>query len=62
MYILEKVINYNNVCIYVCIYVFYLSSIILKILKFLKRRNEKNNYVCVVKYITTYTNYYTTRS
>ena len=35
-------------------------SIILKIYKFLKD-NDKNNYVCDVKYITTYTIYFTTR-
>ena len=35
-------------------------SIILKIYKFLKD-NDKNNYVCDVKYITTYAIYLTTR-
>ena len=45
---------------YVYMYVFNLLSIILKIYKFLKD-NDKNNYVCDVKYITTYTIYLTTR-
>ena len=45
---------------YVCMYVFNLLSVILKIYKFLKD-NDKNKYVCNVKYITTFTIYVTTR-
>ena len=48
------------ISLYVCMYVFNLLSIILKTYKFLKD-NNKNNYVCDVKYITTYTIYLTTR-
>ena len=44
------------VYMYVCMYVFHLPSIILKIYKFLSRRNDNNSYVCDVKYITAYTN------
>ena len=48
------------VCVHVRMHVFNLQSIIVKIYKFLKD-NDKNSYVCDVKYITTYTIYFTTR-
>ena len=37
------------VCMYVCMYVSFLKD------------NDKNNYFCDVKYVTTYTNYFTTK-
>ena len=47
-----------------CSHIFYLPSIRKRmyIHKFLKNPNNKKNYVYDVKYITTYTTYYTTRS
>ena len=62
MYSILFVIDNIYIYIYIYIFIYIIYIIYIYVYKFVKNRNDKNNYAYVVKYITTYTSYYITRS